>query len=52
MIASFSPASACMSAISTLAPFSAAIRAVAAPRPDAPPVTRNTLFLICMKDLR
>src|SRR5438874_8463288 len=37
-----------MSAISTLAPFSAAMRAVAAPSPDAPPVTRNTLFLICI----
>jgi hypothetical protein len=24
------------------------MRAVAAPRPDAPPVTMNTLFSICM----
>jgi len=37
-----------MSAITTLPPFSAAMRAVAAPRPDAPPVIRNTLFLICI----
>src|SRR5256885_834653 len=37
-----------MSAMTTLPPFSAAMRAVAAPRPDAPPVTRNTLFLICI----
>src|SRR6185295_5078108 len=46
--ASFSPASTCRSAITTFAPFSAAMRAVAAPRPDAPPVTRNMLFLICI----
>src|SRR5215210_7583821 len=44
----FSPASACTSAMTTLAPFSAAMRALAAPRPDAPQVTRNTLFLICI----
>ena len=46
--ASFSPASCCMSAMTTLPPPSAAMRAVAAPSPDAPPVTRNMLFLICI----
>src|SRR3954471_1096183 len=35
--------------MTTLPPPSAAIRAVAAPRPDAPPVMRNTLFLICIR---
>src|SRR3954471_17638788 len=35
--------------MTTLPPPSAAIRAVAAPRPDAPPVIRNTLFLICIR---
>src|SRR3954471_8510548 len=47
--ASFSPASACRSAMTTLPPPSAAMRAVAAPRPEAPPVMRNTLFLICIR---
>ena len=44
--ASSSPrsASSSTSAMTTLPPASVSMRAVAAPRPDAPPVTMNTLF--------
>jgi hypothetical protein len=38
-----------MSASTTLAPIAAAIRAVAAPNPDPPPVIKNTLSLSCMQ---
>src|SRR5471030_1000201 len=41
-------ASAFMSTSITLAPAATSISAVAAPRPDAPPVTRKTLFSICI----
>src|SRR3989344_5991442 len=41
-------ASAFMSTSITLAPAATSISAVAAPRPEAPPVTRKTLFSICM----
>jgi hypothetical protein len=34
---------ACMSAMTTVAPLAASMRAVPSPRPDAPPVTMNTL---------
>ncbi|MNN85156.1 hypothetical protein D3C81_2024120 [compost metagenome] len=40
------PASALMSAITTLPPASTSVFAVAAPRPEPPPVTMNTLFSI------
>ena len=41
-------ASAFKSTSITLAPAAISISAVAAPRPDAPPLTRNTLFSICI----
>src|SRR5689334_206410 len=44
--ASFSPASTCRSAMTTLPPFSAAMRAVAAPRPEAPPAVREESDLL------
>ena len=44
--ASFSPASICKSASTTLPPFSTIMRADAAPKPEAPPVTIKTWFLI------
>src|SRR5690606_19767701 len=44
--ASALPASSLRSAITTLPPPSTTMRAVAAPRPEAPPVTRNTEFAI------
>src|SRR5262245_25187631 len=37
------------SAIATLPPAAAIMRAVAPPRPDAPPVIRNTLPPICIR---
>src|SRR6185312_15922403 len=43
-----SPRSVCMSAITTVPPCEASMRAVPSPRPDAPPVTMNTLPLISM----
>jgi hypothetical protein len=36
------------SAITTLPPAAASICAVAPPRPEAPPVTMNALFWMCM----
>ena len=39
-----SPASSLRSATTTLAPASASLRAVAAPKPDAPPVTMAEVF--------
>ena len=47
--ASGSPRSAWTSAITTLAPCAASMREVAPPSPEAPPVTMNTLSLICMR---
>src|SRR2546429_4629952 len=47
-----SPLSACMSAITTLPPSAASMRAVPSPSPEAPPVTMNTRSLICMECLR
>src|SRR5690606_29221637 len=41
--ATASPFSCCMSAITTMPPLAASMRAVPSPRPDAPPVTTNTL---------
>jgi len=38
-----------MSAITTLPPLAASMRAVPSPRPDAPPVTMKTLPAISMK---
>src|SRR3954453_22868737 len=46
--ASAAPRSASMSAIVTFAPASSSARAVAAPRPDAPPATRAFVRSICM----
>ena len=43
-LASASPFSAFKSKIATLTPFAASARAVAAPRPDAPPVTTAEMF--------
>ncbi|MNT35739.1 hypothetical protein D3C72_1717780 [compost metagenome] len=42
------PACSLRSAMTTLAPASASILAVPAPRPEAPPVTMKTLSLICI----
>src|SRR5258705_2659047 len=42
------PAGSFRSAMTTLPPFAASIAAVAAPRPEPPPVTRKTWFWICM----
>ena len=44
--ATASPFSACMSAMTTLPPAAASMRAVPSPSPEAPPVTMNTLPLI------
>src|SRR5690606_14436539 len=46
--ATASPLSACMSAITTLPPLAANMRAVPSPRPDAPPVTMKTLPAMSM----
>ena len=46
--ATASPLSACKSATTTRPPAAASMRAVPSPRPDAPPVTMNALFSICM----
>src|SRR6185312_14597224 len=50
-VASALPASSFRSAIATLPPCSANRRAVAAPRPDAPPVIKNALPRISMLEL-
>ena len=42
-LAMASPFSACMSAMTTLPPLAASMRAVPSPKPDAPPVTMKTL---------
>ena len=47
--ATASPASLFTSASTALPPAATIIRAVAAPRPEPPPVTTNTLLLISMK---
>src|SRR5216117_3716799 len=47
-LASASPAGALRSAMITLPPAAASRRQVAAPRPEAPPVTRNVWLGICM----
>src|ERR1700682_6116485 len=46
--ARFLPALSFTSAMTTLAPLAASIVAVAAPRPEPPPVTRNAWFWIFM----
>jgi hypothetical protein len=46
--ASASPAALFKSAATTLPPCPARARTVPAPSPDAPPVTMNTLSLICI----
>ena len=47
-LATASPLSTCMSAMTTLPPLAASMRAVPSPRPEAPPVTMKTLPLISM----
>src|SRR6266851_3848332 len=46
------PAASFRSAMTTLPPLAASIVAVAAPRPEPPPVTRKTWFRICMVSAR
>ena len=48
-LATASPLSTCMSAITTLPPSAASMRAVPSPRPDAPPVTMKTLPAMSMR---
>ena len=46
--ATICPLSACISAMTTVPPCAASMRAAPSPRPDAPPVTMNTLPLMSM----
>jgi len=50
-VASSLPCLSLKSAMTTLPPASTSMRAVAAPNPDAPPVTMNVLPSICMSRL-